>query len=133
MEGIASFTKRFGLSSLFILLFIGYAFAESSTGNISTVTEEKFAWSESTGWINARPNNGGMTVHSNYLSGYIWGENIGWIQLGSSNGGPYTNSASSDDWGVNLDVNGNLTGFAWGENIGWIDFNPMYSQVTFSM
>ncbi len=93
----------------------------------------KCAWTENTGWANAAPTNGGVTVYYNetngYLTGLAWGENIGWIKLGNDAGGPYANT-NATDWGVNLDTTGNLTGLAWGENVGWIKFNPSNSVVT---
>ena len=95
-------------------------------------TTNKNAWSENTGWVNAAPTNGGVTVHfdgaNGYLTGLAWGENIGWIKLGNNSGGPYVNG-SATDWGVNLDSAGSLTGLAWGENVGWIKFNPSNSTV----
>ncbi|MFC1498838.1 hypothetical protein ACFLS1_10275 [Verrucomicrobiota bacterium] len=105
-----------------------------ATGNIDSTN--KTAWTENTGWANAEPTNGGITVHfdgiSGYLTGHIWGENVGWIKMGNDSGGPYTNSSASD-WGVNLNSTGNLTGYAWGENIGWINFTSAYSAVTIDM
>ena len=103
-------------------------------GNIDATN--KNAWAENTGWANAAPVNGGVTVHFNgtsgYLTGYAWGENIGWIKLGDNSGGPY-NNISDTDWGVNLNSASNLTGYAWGENVGWIKFDPAYSAVTIDM
>lgn len=95
-------------------------------GNIGTDPSHKYAWSENVGWANAGPTNVEVTVHyyegtGGWLSGYAWGENIGWIAMGSAGGGPYANSASNN-WGVNLAVNGDLSGYAWGENVGWINF-----------
>jgi len=63
-----------------------------------------------------------------WLSGFIWGENVGWIKVGSDAGGIYTNT-TKDNWGVNMDADGNLSGFAWGENIGWINFSHEYDTV----
>ena len=105
-----------------------------ANGNIDSTN--KYAWAQNTGWANAAPTHGGVTVHFNgtsgYLTGLAWGENIGWIKLGSSAGGPYVNSSASD-WGVNLNAAGHLVGLAWGENVGWIKFNPSNSVVTINM
>jgi len=105
-----------------------------ATGNMDPTN--KNAWTENTGWANAAPTNGGVTLHfdgtSGYLTGLAWGENIGWIKLGAEAGGPYANSSASD-WGVNLDTAGNLSGYAWGENVGWIKFNPSNSVVSIDM
>ena len=103
-----------------IAFFLLMPCVQAYSGNIHT--KEKFAWSENTGWLNLRPVHKDVTVHENYLSGYIWGENIGWIKLGASNSGPYANKTSSD-WGVNIFSNGFLYGYAWSENVGWINFN----------
>lgn len=85
----------------------------------------KYAWSESVGWINFRPELGGARVSADHLAGFVWGENIGWIQLGAEGGGPYANT-STTNWGVNRDQGGalsNLSGYGWSETVGWIDFN----------
>lgn len=110
-------------------------FASYGAGNIHHNTE-KFAWSESTGWINARAkclNNGetrGITVHKTHLSGYAWSENIGWIKLGATGSGPYaTADIDETNWGVNMAPNGSLSGFAWSEHAGWINFTPGLSSV----
>lgn len=103
------------------------AHSEASTGNISET--EKFAWSETSGWINFRPVHGGVTVHDTHLSGFVWAADIGWIKLGVDSGGPYGNS-TKDDWGVNRDTGGVLSGFGWSETSGWINFAPSHSGVT---
>ena len=95
-------------------------------GDTGTDPAHKHAWGENVGWANAAPTNNEVTVHfyegsGGWLSGYAWGENIGWIVMGSAGGGPYANTASNN-WGVNLAVNGDLSGYAWGENVGWINF-----------
>jgi hypothetical protein len=93
----------------------------------------KTAWSENTGWVNAAPAHGGVTVcydgTQGYVKGFAWGENIGWIKLGNGSAGPYANAGASD-WGVNLDAASNLAGYAWGENVGWIKFDPAHGGVT---
>jgi len=86
-------------------------------------SSDKFAWSESSGWVNFRSNHGGVTVNSDHLSGHAWLENLGWIKLGSDGGGPYQNTTATN-WGVNRDGAGNLSGFAWSETWGWINFRP---------
>ena len=102
----------------------------AATGNIDPV--DKWAWGTNVGWINFRPEHGGVTVYSDHLEGYAWGENIGWIRLGSYTGGgshTYANT-SEDNYGVNRDGSGHLSGYAWSTNVGWINFNPSHSQVT---
>ncbi len=101
-------------------------YSMAATGNINDT--EKFAWSETSGWVNFRPLHGGISVHDTHISGFAWAANSGWIKFGADSGGPYSNT-SKDDWGVNRDQTGGLSGFAWSETVGWINFNPSYSQV----
>jgi hypothetical protein len=106
------------------------AVAQAGTGNIDVI--DKWAWGTNAGWINFRPEHGGVTVYSDHLEGYAWGENIGWIRLGSYDGGgahTYANDAA-DTYGVNNDGVGNLSGYAWGTNMGWINFSPTRGGVT---
>ena len=109
------------------------AVAQAAGGNIDAV--DKWAWGTNVGWINFAPIHGGVTVYDDHLEGYAWGENIGWIRLGTYEGGDahtYANDAA-DNYGVNMDANGNLSGYAWGTNVGWINFNPTHSQVTIDL
>jgi len=107
---------------------VGVALAD--TGNITET--DKWAWGTNVGWINFRPEHGGVTVYADHLEGYAWGENVGWVRLGSYDGGgshTYANDSASN-YGVNNDGSGNLSGYAWGTNVGWVNFNPSHSQVT---
>ena len=67
------------LTALIVLCLL--AVAQAATGNIDVI--EKWAWGTNAGWINFRPEHGGVTVYSDHLEGYAWGENTGWIRLGS--------------------------------------------------
>ncbi|MBF0205236.1 MAG: hypothetical protein HQK67_13275, partial [Desulfamplus sp.] len=42
-----------------------------------------FGWSNTTGWINFNPKDGGVTIDAatGAFDGYAWGENIGWIHF----------------------------------------------------
>ncbi len=73
--------------------------------------------------------------------GFAWSENIGWISFNSDNcdtdnngfidtdatvlgcGGDNSTDVAFD-YGVNVDLAGNVSGYAWSENIGWISFEP---------
>lgn len=97
--------------------------AATAAGNISG--SDKYAWSDSSGWVNFSPPNGGVGVYDDHLEGYAWAENVGWIKLGSHGGGgyhAYANSAAGD-WGVNLDGSA-LSGYGWSDSAGWIRFDP---------
>jgi len=106
------------------------AVAQAATGNIDVI--DKWAWGANAGWINFRPEHGGVTVYSDHLEGYAWGENIGWIRLGTyTSGGSHTYAnTTQDNYGVNRDAAGNLSGYAWGSHVGWINFNPSDGGVT---
>ncbi len=83
----------------------------------------KYAWGENIGWTNWRDANGGadgVFVGATFLSGQVWSESRGWINVGNG-AGPYANTDDTN-FGVNIDLNGDLNGFAWGENMGWINF-----------
>ncbi|TAN38746.1 MAG: hypothetical protein EPN25_12945 [Nitrospirae bacterium] len=96
-------------------------------GYISPI--DKYAWSETSGWVNFRPTHGGeIIVHDTWLAGYAWAENIGWIKLGSNSGRPYANTTETN-WGVNRSGS-LLSGFGWSETSGWINFNPTNGGVT---
>jgi hypothetical protein len=97
--------------------------AAGAAGNISAA--DKYSWSETGGWINFAPSNGGVSVYDDHLEGYAWAENVGWIKLGSYSGGGYHRYAngSASDWGVNLDGSA-LSGYGWSEGAGWLRFDP---------
>ncbi len=117
----------------------GAAAAQTQTGNISGTN--KYAWSENAGWLNFRPDYGGVTVIADspgsghgHLEGYAWLENAGWVRLGSCVGCAasyvYANS-TKDDWGVNYNPDTQaMSGYAWSENAGWINFAPTGGGVT---
>lgn len=108
---------------LWIILIALCTAVPAQASNIDT--DNKYAWSTNAGWVNFRPENGGVTVYPDHLEGYAWAENIGWIKLGSYIGGgthSYENT-SVDNWGVNRHSD-SLEGYAWSSNIGWINFNP---------
>jgi PKD repeat protein len=110
---------------LVILCHISLAHA----GNIHPT--EKYAWSETTGWINFSPIDTHYTQFQNtYLSGFAWSANFGWIKLSANDKGPFDNS-NQTNWGVNIHSDNTLSGFAWSENTGWISFASDNHQVTF--
>jgi photosystem II stability/assembly factor-like uncharacterized protein len=122
--------NKSSLCCIFIsLMLVVCAVTAYATSNISTTN--KYAWSETSGWLNFAPTGGGVTVYGDHLEGYAWGENIGWIKLGSHTGGgvvSYGNSTASD-WGVNRS-GATLSGFAWSDATGWINFAPTGGGVT---
>jgi hypothetical protein len=104
--------------------------AQAATGTIDPVN--KWAWGTNVGWINFRPEHGGVTVYPNHLEGYAWGENIGWIRLGTHTGGGtnHYDNTTNTNYGVNRDASGHLSGYAWSTNVGWINFSPTHGGVT---
>lgn len=82
----------------------------------------QFAWSESSGWVNAEPRGDGgpgMHIAEDWVTGWLWSGNIGWVSLSCAN----TASCTSVVYAVEHDRNGHLSGFAWSENAGWISFS----------
>jgi len=115
-----------------VLLMLTQSAYAVSTGNISPT--DKYAWTETSGWVNFRPANAGVMVYSEHLEGYAWAENIGWIKLGNySGGGVHTYNNDANDWGVNVDVLGNLAGYGWSETSGWVNFHPATNQVVLNL
>jgi PKD repeat protein len=101
----------------------------ANAGNIHP--SEKYAWSETTGWLNFNAmDNISVQFTNAYMTGYIWAENIGWILLSANENGPFENSAA-DNWGVNVSSSNELSGFAWSDTVGWISFASDDHQVTF--
>lgn len=106
---------------LFTVALVGIAPGMAAADYISTT--DNYAWTETAGWTNFRPLYGGVTVNSNFLSGYVWQQNLGWLKLGADGSGPYQNTTVAN-WGVNRGSAGNLSGYAWSEGWGWVKFNP---------
>ena len=86
----------------------------------------RYAWSENTGWLNARastetygPGGSGLQVTDTDVLGYLWGENIGWVNMSCLNDA----TCGGNNWGVKNDGTGKLSGYAWAENAGWINFS----------
>jgi len=116
-------TAGFAIFILSLLCVSGYfiprAFASITDGTISSTN--KYAWSESVGWIDFGTTQGNVHVTDSALTGYAWGENIGWISLNCSNN---DTCESAVNYKVVNDGAGNLSGYGWSESTGWIDFNP---------
>ena len=69
------------LSMIGVLLYGLCGPAKVLAGETNIDSFYKYAWSETSGWVNFRPSQGGVMVHDTYLSGYAWAENIGWIHF----------------------------------------------------
>ena len=89
---------------------------------------DKFAYAQSTGWMNLRPDQSGggegVTVTLYHLSGKSYGQSTGWVEFGDgtpADGLHYSNTGAADV-GVNVDALFNLSGYAYGQSIGWINF-----------
>jgi hypothetical protein len=115
------------LLTIFILCSLVSLFpltTESMAENIDPgITDNKYAFAENVGWINAEPQGNtypGITVFLDTLEGYAWSENLGWVSLSCQN----TDSCTTVQYGIVNDGNGNLSGYAWSENTGWINFSP---------
>ncbi len=74
-------------------------------------SSHNYAWSNTGGWVNFAPTNGGVSVTNSALSGYAWSANDGWINFSPSTSG------------VTNDGKGNLSGFAWDATAGWVAFS----------
>lgn len=117
------------LKILTLLAVVAVQASPATVANISPTA--KYAWSDTNGWSNFAPVNGGVAVCDDHLEGFAWAENCGWIKLGSHSGGGYFTYSNSNaaDWGVNLNGAG-LSGYGWSETAGWVNFNPANGGVT---
>ena len=50
---------------------------------------------------------------------------VGWISFNCTSGG----NCGSDDYGVNIEANGDLVGYAWSSNYGWLKFGGLAGQI----
>ena len=102
----------------------------AAAGNIDP--NNRFAYAENVGWVNAEPvvlppdGHPGILVGDHELGGWMWGENVGWISLTCEN----TFSCTTASYAVVNSGSGVLSGYAWGENVGWINFAPTGGGVT---
>lgn len=94
------------------LIFSIGLLAKSKEPKTNIENDGKYAWSQGIGWLNFAPEQGGVLVTDNALTGYAWSPAAGWILM------------DPPQAGVKNDGQGSLSGFAWGENIGWINFGP---------
>ncbi len=118
--------SRFRSLALSVALFAAAQAAFAAATNIDLpATGQRYGWMENAGWLNLQGDiANGVHVGGTYLGGFAWHENFGWINFGDgfTTGGQYSNT-SGEDFGVNMDLSGNLSGYAWGENVGWIAFD----------
>ena len=88
----------------------------------------RMAYGANIGWIDGRGDSRHGAIIGEYVcSGYIYSANFGWIHLGTgrpANRIQYLNN-SATDYGVNVDLEGNLRGYAYGANLGWIRFEDV--------
>jgi hypothetical protein len=127
---VKSNAKHFRIALMAGVMLLGLLASTVLAKGASLANE--WAWGTNVGFFTLSPTNGGVTVYTDHLEGYIWGENIGWLRLGIFTGGgthTYSNTNNSD-YGVNKDITGNLSGYGWGTNIGWVKFNPTNGGVS---
>jgi hypothetical protein len=96
---------------------------------VSTISPaHSFSWAGNIGWINWRADEtNGVEITASYCSGYFYSANVGWINLGRRPRQGVRYSNLTDDYGVNIESNGDLRGYAYGANIGWISFQSQGS------
>lgn len=113
----------FVLSVLSVLVIVP-VFASTTDGSIDATN--RYAWSETIGWIDFGTAVGNVHVTDAALTGYAWNETTGWISLNCSNDA----SCGTVNYNVTNTNAGVLGGNAWSENVGWIQFAPTNGGVT---
>lgn len=127
--------------SIFILIFSAfYVNASQSVGTISDdyymaqICEKPNCPISQTSSIYFNKNKSSLTevsVHDDYLSGYIHGESLGDVALNCIDTKiGCDKSKTRGDFKVANNREGTLSGFAWGENSGWINFGPFMNSKT---
>lgn len=118
MKNLKTF-KLVWLGVTAIVLFFGAAHGASAATNISSVSNQHWAWSDVVGWIdfyNQGASN--VTVSATGLTGSNVSSSVGIVSL---NCGTATWGCGIS-YGVTNDGNGNLGGYAWNDTAGWISF-----------
>ncbi len=86
--------------------FVRPVFASETNGTIKAPF--RYAWGENLGWINFKPDTGGLTITDTVVTGYVWSQGWGWINFSPAGGGVTNNSS------------GQLGGYAWSSHKGWL-------------
>ena len=99
-------TNKIVVIVIAMLLTVSVVFASETDGTINS--SFRYAWGSNFGWINFKPDAGGLLIYDTYIGGYAWSSVAGWINFAPTNGG------------VTNNCNGELGGYAWSANLGWI-------------
>ena len=129
--------KLFWFGMLALVLFFGAAQGAFASTNISSVTNQHWAWNDAIGWIDFY-STGNINVNAAQLTGYAT-SSVGYISLDcatspsgnicSAGNGNYKVANCATPAGSSVcTANGNLAsgvlvGWAWNDSIGWISFN----------
>lgn len=97
-------------------------------------SDNKYAWTQTAGWIDLNPIGGGVIVEGENVRGFAWNDSLGWIRMSclpysvepdendtgnclDTNGDSVINE-DDDNYGIKNDGNGNLSGKALVESTG---------------
>jgi hypothetical protein len=95
-----------------MLLVAMPVFASETNG--TTDSTYKYAWGENLGWVNMKPDTGGLTITDTAITGYAWSSVGGWLNFSPTNSGQ----------GVIVNpTTGALSGSAWSSQYGWISMS----------
>ena len=90
---------------------------------VAVDTTYKYAWNDSVGWIDLRPDfSNNLYVHVGESDFYGYGKILsspGYISFNCFT----PNECLSSNYKVSRAANGDVSGWAWSENYGWISFN----------
>lgn len=97
-------------ASIAAVLFLAPLFALASQTEGIVLPAAPYAWGEDMGWVNFAPQNAGLTVTDERITGYAWSASAGWINFNPTNSGQ----------GVSNTIDGTLGGAAWVAGRGWL-------------
>lgn len=111
------------LSILLVVGFLGALALYTHTARSSALQNMSgFAWGGD--WTDLPDINGNYNGTQDTNSGAVPYEptgGVGWISFNCTSGG----NCGADDYGVNIEANGDLVGYAWSSNYGWLKFGDL--------
>jgi len=103
----------------FIFFLISPRFIAHAATNISSSTNQHWAWNDDIGWIDFYTTNN-IAVSSVQLSGYAT-SSAGYLALDCATS-PAGNLCGTSPYQIVNNGSGNLSGWAWNDRVGWISF-----------
>lgn len=112
--------KKFGSLAIVLTVVAGLAVYTHIARSSALQNMSGYAWGGN--WTDQN-NNGIQDLNPNNVP-YEPTGGLGWLSFNCTTGG----NCGANDYGVNIDSNGNLVGWAWSSNYGWLKFGGLAGQ-----